>query len=170
MIIVLEGRRGVGKTALAEWVTAIINYNSDVKAVAHKFERDSNPYRSMMGTVKAFGPEETVHVIDRFHLSEYVYSAYYSRIPWAKLVSQTFDIRSRLLDYRSLVCYVYCNDKARAERQLGRNKPDEIPYKFWADAKELFLPIPIDNGTLSIGGTAQQIVKKWRKKWILCGS
>jgi hypothetical protein len=132
-----------------------------MKAEMLKFERSPYPWRDMMGQALAYGLKAEVFVIDRFHLSEFVYSSFLKREEPTILIRQIMDVQHRLDDSGAMTFYLYCDEKVRAERQKGRDKPDEIPDDIWQMAKILFRPTPIMTTYNEPARSAATIIRKW---------
>lgn len=77
MIVVIEGERGVGKTTMVRTVVTMLRiarfFDKRVPRVAaEKWQRGKNPHKDMIEQIKQMSNDSDVHIVDRFHVTEFV--------------------------------------------------------------------------------------------------
>lgn len=133
MIVILEGPRGTGKTALAK---AFIQPLSELgyTPTIFKSERGLDPYSDMRETLArlqvetASNPNKAV-IIDRFHLTEFVMRIADGTVKRGKLIHDMVDIAYILEHLQAWVVVLSTVEMERERRVSERNdgRGDEAP-------------------------------------------
>jgi thymidylate kinase len=129
MIIIFEGPKFSGKSTAIK-LTAKMLKERGFEVVVEKFYRSDDPTHDMLLRIRELAdlgrtPEgfKVVHLIDRFHLTEYVYRMADGNFPISEqvLVEDTILIQRMLLAARATVIITQCNDELeRLERITSR--------------------------------------------------
>jgi thymidylate kinase len=132
MIIVFEGPKFSGKSTAIKLAAKILKERG-FEVVVEKFDRSDDPTHDMLLRIRELAdlgrtPEgfKVVHLIDRFHLTEYVYRMADGNFPISEqvLVEDTILIQRMLLAARATVIVMQCNDELeRLERITLRGYP-----------------------------------------------
>jgi len=94
MIVVIEGARGVGKTTLAKALTFALNayrvFDPRLPSARYeKFTRTPQPHDDMHRQINEMMADGRIHVVDRFHITEFV-------MEWWRALNRGEDLFSRL--------------------------------------------------------------------------
>lgn len=120
MIVIFDGPRASGKT---EHVACLMGKLSDlgVRNVVYKFERPEDPFAQMMQAITKFEEEpKTVHILDRFSMTEYVFSTWLERIPHGYLVERIRAINKRLSNVKAIHAILMADLPVMAQRITER--------------------------------------------------
>lgn len=142
MIIVLEGPKGSGKSQTIEIIASRMKAKG-IEVEVLKMDRTDDPTGDMLVQLTHLanlGRTEAgfkkLYLIDRFHLTEYVYRMADGKMPidLQTLVTDTILIQRMLLAARATVIILTCNDKEEIARRM-----DERPYREFetADSDEV---------------------------------
>lgn len=131
MIIVLEGPRGTGKTALAQALVPALKLTGLSPSIA-KFERGRNPTEDMISSLNNFQSQQLrdpkmAIIIDRFHLTEYVMRSVDGTVPRGKLFADMARLSFLLQNMSVWVAILTVDDTVREQRVAERadGRPDE---------------------------------------------
>lgn len=119
-IIIVEGPRGVGKTTLSNRIAALLATGGAQYHIA-KFERPGDPHSAMMRIIPQLANDTIVHIVDRFHLTEYVMSTYHRRRPSFELLASTMHIDRTLQQYNAIGVILSAPPEVLSDRIAHRN-------------------------------------------------
>lgn len=145
MLLIIEGMRGSGKTTLCQQLLDDC-LKAGLKAEKFKGERSDteSPFDGMLKAIKQFDLNpDTVFILDRFHLTEYVMSTYLQRVETITLLTQIKTLDA-YLSARSAKCVIldasYDTIDNRMSLRDERRKLD-MPVlnakNLWLEAKAL---------------------------------
>lgn len=150
MIVVFEGPKGVGKSTAIKTLSELLCKNGIDNEIM-KFERgEVDPTHDMLNALtyladktRTFDGFKKVFLIDRFHLSEFVYRHFDKNFPIDEdtTLSDTIMIHRMLMAVRATVVILSCDDEKRKERifnRIGNNEDIENPERleFWKSLGE----------------------------------
>ncbi len=131
MVCVLDGPRSAGKTTI---VNAVLDCFADshYKVSVHKTDRPSsslwNGINETLDTWLSLPDDETI-IVDRFHLTEYVYSTALGRVDDFDLARNTWSFDKRLAAYRGWFRYtvLMASNTERGYRTSFVGKDEDMP-------------------------------------------
>lgn len=135
-IIIIEGRRGVGKTTMCSELHGKLT-SMGIDARLWKSERTDNPTLDMAHSIAEMILEpDVVFILDRFHLTEFVLSAELGRRKLGALINDTFYISRILRNQRALVFLLTAADEDVTLRLSERRQEDRAKSEFDSQADE----------------------------------
>lgn len=167
-ICIIDGPRSAGKTTI---VQAVYNYFNELKGFdrqwdvrIHKTPRpDGNLWFGINRTLDNWldEPNSITYLVDRFHLTEYVYSTVLGRVDDYDLANHFVNFDHRLYKYRGNIRYtvLMSSPYQLAKRTLNRPEPEkqhldmdpEIAWHLWMKAVAIS-----ELATLRMNETVQQ--------------
>lgn len=133
-VCIIDGPRSAGKTTTISRVYEhFLNTNIEVRI--HKTSRpDDNLWRGINNVLTEwfYAPDETIYLVDRFHLTEYVYSTALSRVDDFTLNRQFRQFDKRLEAFGSKLRYtvLMASTLELMVRTLHRPEPEKQKYDF----------------------------------------
>lgn len=171
MIFVIEGDRAVGKTTLIKNLAKVVKvwrfFDPSVpEPVCEKWERGDTPHEDMLRQVDEMGNDNKLHLVDRFHLTEFVLRTEEfltadglqikdeTRDAVHKLELEFKEVHLALREKHALILVLAAGSK-RIEQRLRKRKDEKrrlvsvfTHYAFVAVASDLHIPL-FRNDTLS---------------------
>lgn len=145
-IIICDGPRGVGKSRLVELIDKECQ-RKGLQTNIFKGERGEDPFEQMENALRNFESHpHTVHICDRFLLTEIVFSIYHRRSPMERLYRGFQQINSRLRPpdvlHFLLIASPEVLELRLTERPEGRrtDMPFELVNPIWRMAALMAMP------------------------------
>lgn len=138
MIVIIDGPRGSGKSLMCEALRMEF-INTPIRVEKFKSTRPDDPFEEMIQAINSFSfNHDRLFIVDRFHLTEYVFSVYHNRVPLSKLINQTIHISRKLERASAIRVVLMASPEVLAERLKNRpegrgpDMPLELVQPLWA--------------------------------------
>lgn len=141
MILIIDGPRASGKSTMVDLIAGYCG-NESIPFEIFKHQRGNDPFQDMLDSIERFNKEwRTIHICDRFSMTEYVFSIYHKRVPLGFLIQRITEINKEL--EHALAIHVILQTSTRLmeqrmlERPIGRTwdmLPPEAVNLVWTAA------------------------------------
>ena len=140
MIIIVDGPRGSGKTHLCDKIEQTCE-TFKLQTVRWKSIRGDDPFEEMLDAIDDWDQHpHTVYIVDRFSLTEFVFSIWHERVFLYELIRQIKTINAKLHSAKAIHIVLMADLQTLEERLEDRpegrrwDMPKEVIRPLWTAA------------------------------------